>query len=55
MAPLKFEIQLTTAQFLRQSITSDQRGIPLSNRENGGICRKRQIVFVLNQNPFLQR
>jgi len=55
MAPLQLEIQLTTAEFLRQPVTPDQRGISLSNRENRSAWRKWQIVFVLNQYPFFQR
>jgi hypothetical protein len=37
MAPLQLEIQLTTAEFIRQPVTPDQGGIPLPNRKNGGI------------------
>ena len=55
MAPLQLEIQLTTAEFLRQSITPDQRGIPLPNGKERGIGGNGEKIFVLNQNPFFQR
>jgi len=55
MATLQLEIQLATAEFLRQSITSDQRGIPLPNGKERGIRGDREKIFVLKQDPLLQR
>jgi hypothetical protein len=47
MAPLQLEIQLTTAEFLRQSITPDQRGIPLPDGKEGSIRGNGQEILVL--------
>ena len=55
MAPLQLEIQLTTADFLRQPITPDQGGVPLPNGKERGIWGNGQEILVLKQNSSFQR
>ena len=55
MAPLQLEIQLTTANFLRQPVTPDQRGIPLPDAKERGIGGNGQVIPVLKQNSSFQR
>jgi hypothetical protein len=55
MAPFQLEIQFATAEFLRQSITPDQRGISLPDGKEWCLGGNRQEIPVLKQNPFFQR